>query len=662
MNAQLSSTNALSFDLETIKLKSDKIIGAAMWIYFGFGIAISFVYDTQLIALGVGGLCLAAYFLVKALMPQSNLYQYVAGVVLALFMAQFIYQMHGLLEMHFFAFIASLLLITYQNWKLQIPVTLTVVVHHSLFAWLQYAGNKEIYFTQLEYMDLQTFVFHAGLAAVIFGISGYWAYDLRKATERAAENTENLQKQLANVNNNILFAEEISKGNLHHDYELKDNGDELGASLIKMRESLLLAGQREQEEKFISLGINKIAEILRSNTDGIEQLSDALIRGLVKYLNINQGAIFIVEGEGEQQGLELKACFAYERKKFLEKRIGVNEGLVGQCFLEKEMIYLTDVPDNYIRITSGLGDAPPSAVLLMPVKTADEIVGVIELASFVEFSPNHIEFIKKACENIASAIISAHTTDKIKALLEDSQMQTEEMRAQEEEMRQNMEELQATQEEMEKQKLEMEGYLKGIYSTMAYIEFNTDGVVQTANELFQKAMGYNLGEIVGKHHRMFVTQEYAVSDDYQQMWSDLKDGKIFQAEVHRVKKSGEAIWLMAVYFPIFNAMGEVAKVTKIAVDITETKKLQRSALLQAETLKEKEEELRQNLEEITKVQQELERMNLEIEEIRLMEKERAENQINSQKKIMEQYVQRAKEKETSLELKIKELQEQIPLN
>lgn len=652
---------ALSKSLEEIRQKSDKIVSTALGIYFAFGILISFVYDTQLIALGVGGLCLLGYFIVKILLPQSNLYQYVAGVVLSVFMAQFIYQMHGMLEMHFFAFIASMLLITYQNWKLQIPVTLTVVVHHSLFAWLQYTGNKEIYFTQMEYMDLQTFIFHAGLAAVIFGISGMWAYQLRQATEQAASNTENLHLQIGNVDNNIKFANEISKGNLDYNYLITDESDELGKSLIKMRDSLKQAGQREQEEKFISLGINKIAEILRANTDGIEQLSDALIRGLVKYLNINQGAIFIAEGENEQRALVLRACFAYERKKYLEKRIGINEGLVGQCFLEQEMIYLTEVPSEYVRITSGLGDAPPSAVLLMPVKTNDEIVGVIELASFSEFTQNQIEFIRKACENIASAIISAHTTDKIKALLEESQVQTEEMRAQEEEMRQNMEELQATQEEMEKKKLEMEGYLNGIYSTMAYIEFTPEGVIQNANELFLQAMGYNLSDIVGKHHRLFVTPEYALSAEYGEFWTKLKNGEIYQSEVERVKKNGEIIWLMAVYFTILNAMGEVDKVTKIAVDITATKRLQKEAISQSAELKEKEEELRQNLEEMSMIQAELVRVNKEIEEVRSMEKERAENQINSQKKIMEQYVLKAKEKETALELRIKELQEAIEM-
>jgi PAS domain-containing protein len=114
------------------------------------------------------------------LLPESDLYQYVLSVVLGIFMAQYIYQMHGLFEMHFFAFIGSALLITYQKWKLQIPVTVVVLVHHAVFGYLQNTGLREIYFTQLDYFALQTFIIHILLAAVIFFICGLWAYQLKK--------------------------------------------------------------------------------------------------------------------------------------------------------------------------------------------------------------------------------------------------------------------------------------------------------------------------------------------------------------------------------------------------------------------------------------------------------------------------------------------------
>ncbi len=108
-----------------------------------------------------------------------------AGV--GLFMAQFIYQMHGMFEMHFFAFIGSILLITYQNWWLQIPLVLVVLLHHATFGYLQYLGNTEVYFTELEHMPLETFVIHVALAAVIFFLCGLWSHNVKKSREEIDE-------------------------------------------------------------------------------------------------------------------------------------------------------------------------------------------------------------------------------------------------------------------------------------------------------------------------------------------------------------------------------------------------------------------------------------------------------------------------------------------
>src|ERR1043166_4676598 len=88
--------------------------------------------------------------------------------------------MHGMFEMHFFAFIGSAILITYQNWKLQIPMAVLVLVHHGSFGYLQYIGYDQIYFTQLDYMTLQTFIIHGILATAVFFLAGFWAYNIKK--------------------------------------------------------------------------------------------------------------------------------------------------------------------------------------------------------------------------------------------------------------------------------------------------------------------------------------------------------------------------------------------------------------------------------------------------------------------------------------------------
>jgi signal transduction histidine kinase len=166
--------------MDQIRKRSDKLMNYFLAGYFVIGLILAFYYDTWLIAIGVGGQSILGYYVSKWALPNSNQYQYVLSTVFGIFMAQFIYQMHGMFEMHFFAFIGSAILITYQNWKLQIPMAVLVLVHHGAFGYLQYMGYEEIYFTQLNYMTLQTFVIHGLLATTVFFLCGFWAYNIKR--------------------------------------------------------------------------------------------------------------------------------------------------------------------------------------------------------------------------------------------------------------------------------------------------------------------------------------------------------------------------------------------------------------------------------------------------------------------------------------------------
>ena len=137
----------------------------------------------------------------------------------------------------------------------------------------------------------------------------------------------------------------------------------------------------------------------------------------------------------------MKSCYAWDKKKFLNHKIYKGEGLAGQAWQEGDIVYLTEVPQNYIKITSGLGDANPTSVLIVPLKVNDQIFGVVEIASFNLFQDFEMEFVQKIAESIASTISSVKVNARTQLLLEESQEMTEQMRAQEEEMRQNMEEL-----------------------------------------------------------------------------------------------------------------------------------------------------------------------------------------------------------------------------
>jgi two-component system, sensor histidine kinase and response regulator len=187
-----STKNIRSGFFSNVKESSDRFMNYFLIAYFLIGLVFATFYDTWLIAIGVGGLSLLAYYSTKIVLPSSDLYQYVLSAVLGIFMAQYIYQMHGLFEMHFYAFIGSALLITYQKWKLQIPIMIVVLIHHAVFGYLQNSGYAKIYFTRLEYFDLLTFTIHILLAAVIFFICGLWAYAMQKSTQFQLEQVKKM--------------------------------------------------------------------------------------------------------------------------------------------------------------------------------------------------------------------------------------------------------------------------------------------------------------------------------------------------------------------------------------------------------------------------------------------------------------------------------------
>jgi hypothetical protein len=251
------------------------------------------------------------------------------------------------------------------------------------------------------------------------------------------------------------FAQRVGKGELTADFTKLGEKDSLGIALIEMRNNLQRVAEDDAKRNWATTGLAQLGETLRASERSITELYDQIIHFVVKYTKSNQGALFLLNSDNSKdEYLEMVSCYAYDRKKHLKKRIEKGEGMVGQCFLEREVIYITVVPTNYVKITSGLGEAPPSSLLLVPIKVNDKIYGIIELLSFSNYETHEIEFLTKAAESIASVISTAKINEHTRVLLTQAQQQAEEMRSQEEEMRQNMEELAATQEEMSRKEKE----------------------------------------------------------------------------------------------------------------------------------------------------------------------------------------------------------------
>ncbi len=268
------------------------------------------------------------------------------------------------------------------------------------------------------------------------------------------------------IKETVTFTEKIGKNEFDADLNVNRSG-KLALALLSMRDNLKavteqneIQKQQEETRNWVIKGLADLGNILRSEMDDIDALYFDILKTIIQYIGANQGGLFIIKEEGKSRLLELSACYAYDRQKFLKKELEIGEGLVGQCALEKQITNLTEIPNNYIQISSGLGKSNPKNLMLIPLILNNEIYGVIELASFELFDKHHIEYLEQSAESIASTISNMQINITTKALLEKTQAQAEEMAAQEEEMRQNMEELEATQEESERKVQHYESLLE----------------------------------------------------------------------------------------------------------------------------------------------------------------------------------------------------------
>ena len=371
------------------------------------------------------------------------------------------------------------------------------------------------------------------------------------------------------------FATEIGKGNFEYTYNPLSQDDTLGLALVEMRQSLLYAKSEEEKRKieddkrnWATQGLAMFAELLRQNNDDMKELSFSIIKNLVKYLGANQGGVFILndEANGERYA-ELTACYAYERRKFIQKKIMVGEGLVGTCLQEGETIFISEVPDGYISITSGLGESNPRCILIVPLKLNDMIFGIIELASFEVFEPYKIEFVERIGESIASTISSVKTNIRTTELLHQSQEQSEEMRAQEEEMRQNMEEMHATQEEMERKEVESQEFFGAINATIPFAEFSIDCKILKLSPKFSLISGFPQAGLESESIFKIIDKHHLEKDGSIDLADIFLKGESLNREFKINKPHGGSLLAKGSLRPIVNKFGAPIKVVFIIQEI-----------------------------------------------------------------------------------------------
>jgi PAS domain S-box-containing protein len=401
-----------------------------------------------------------------------------------------------------------------------------------------------------------------------------------------------VNKLIEGLNLTESFAREIGKGNLDAEFKILGNKDLLGISLIDMQSSLKQAKhteeerkQEEQKQNWATQGMAKFGDILRQNNDNLNELSFNTIRNLVDYTSSNQGGVFILnDNDSDKPFLEMTACYAFDRRKFMEKSVEIGEGLVGRCFREGKTIFMTDVPENYITISSGLGQERPRCLIIVPLRYNDDVLGVIEMATFKVYDKYQVEFIEKLAESIAATIASVRINIRTTELLAKSQQQAEEMQAQEEEMRQNMEELQATQEEMERKRAEQEklqeDFQKEIMLLNAlmnnipdYIYFKDESshFLRISKSMVKLFNAKAPEELVGKSDFDFHTKDNAEHFFMEEQEIMRTQQPIVDRIAHEKYDDGREQWMAATKMPLFNTHGEVVGTWGISRVITEQK-------------------------------------------------------------------------------------------
>lgn len=255
------------------------------------------------------------------------------------------------------------------------------------------------------------------------------------------------------------FVEKIGTGQLDVHYKEEFKEGILAKHLIQMQDNLKNIQEKDAVRRWVTDGVTEFVELLMQN-ENEHTMCEILISELVKYTNANQGGIFFIKEEEDNSVFSLTASYAYEKKKFNNYSVQLDEGLLGQIYKERRTMIFDSVPDGYVNITSGLGAATPKYLLIVPLLSGNEIFGVIELASFLSFEEHHVSLMEQVADRLANVVRNNNINQQRKQMIAQMNEQTETMMMHEAELKHQISKMEDLERQHQKQEALYEEEIK----------------------------------------------------------------------------------------------------------------------------------------------------------------------------------------------------------
>src|SRR5579863_3513792 len=317
-----------------------------------------------------------------------------------------------------------------------------------------------------------------GGQAEVEGVSGTW----KRLTENVNELARNLTRQVRAI---AEVTSAVASGDLTRSISVEAQGEvaELKDNINAMVQSLRETIQANQQQDWLKTNLAQIAGMMQGHRD-LAVVAELIMDELAPLVGAQHGTFFLSEPtEDDDTRLRLIAGYGLRagRAEPIQYRLG--QSLIGQAARSKRSIMMGDLPESYVKISSGLGEAPPANLAVLPILFEDQVLGVIELASFTSFSPVQTDFLEQLTETLGvnfNTIIANARTD---ALLEESQRLTSELQARSEELQSQQVELQRSNAELEDKAALLAAQNRDIETKNAEIEQARQEIEERARQL-----------------------------------------------------------------------------------------------------------------------------------------------------------------------------------